>query len=140
MSSEQSASMEVIYEAIRDGADAFLMAEYKICFVFVGCFSGVIYGLIGALTSMLSGYIGMKVAVFANARTTIEAASGRDEAERFMGAFNMAFRAGGVMGFSLCGLGLLVLWCLLWVYKTFVYPDAEDMDFMMDCISGYGLG
>ena len=49
MSSEQSASMEVIYEAIRDGADAFLMAEYKICFVFVGCFSGVIYGLIGVL-------------------------------------------------------------------------------------------
>ena len=41
-----------------------------------------------------------------------------------MGAFNMAFRAGGVMGFSLCGLGLLVLWCLLFVYKTFVYAST----------------
>ena len=41
--------MEVIYEAIRDGADAFLMAEYKICFLFVGCFSAVIYALIGVL-------------------------------------------------------------------------------------------
>ena len=49
MSSEQCASMEVIYEAIRDGADAFLVAEYKICFLFVGCFSVVIYGLIGVL-------------------------------------------------------------------------------------------
>ena len=81
--------------------------------------------LVGALTSMLSGWIGMKVAVYANARTTIEAASGKDDSQRFMGAFNMAFRAGGVMGFSLCGLGLLVLWCLLFMYKTFVYPEVS---------------
>jgi len=159
MNEAQTDSMEVIYEAIREGADAFLMAEYKICFIFVACFAGVIFFLIGlgqdfeaailttvafvtgALTSMLSGWIGMKVAVFANARTTIEAAAGTNEEEKFMGAFNMAFRAGGVMGFSLCGLGLLVLWFLLQIYSGYLdLTDVSEYEIMMDCISGYGLG
>ena len=47
MNEKQTDSMEVIYEAIRDGADAFLMAEYKICFIFVVCFAAVIFFLIG---------------------------------------------------------------------------------------------
>ena len=47
MTEEQTESMEVIYEAIREGADAFLMAEYKICFLFVACFGAVIFFLIG---------------------------------------------------------------------------------------------
>jgi hypothetical protein len=47
----------------------------------------------GGLTSMLSGLIGMKVAVFSNARTTVMAAG--DNA--WTNAFNCAFRAGSVM-------------------------------------------
>mmetsp|Transcript_9172 Transcript_9172/g.22837 ORF Transcript_9172/g.22837 Transcript_9172/m.22837 type:complete len:773 (-) Transcript_9172:456-2774(-) len=159
MNEKQTDSMEVIYEAIREGADAFLMAEYKICLIFVVCFAAVIFFLIGlgqdfeaailttiafvtgAFTSMFSGWIGMKVAVFANARTTIEAAAGTNEEEKYMGAFNMAFRAGGVMGFSLCGLGLLVLWFLLQIYSGYLdLTDLSEYEVMMDCISGYGLG
>ena len=44
----------------------------------------------------------MKVAVFSNARCTVGAT--KPGARGWMDAFNTAFRAGGVMGFSLCGI------------------------------------
>eukprot|EP01083_Nonionella_stella_P163085 535929_1 len=91
----------------------------------------------GAVTSMIAGYIGMKVAVFANARTTKAAAQNYGEAQ-YTAAFNMAFRAGGCMGFCLCSIGLLVLWILLRVFSGYFAVDQYDI--MMDCISGYGLG
>lgn len=69
-----------IYEAIRNGADAFLSAEYTICCIFIVVFGAVVFFLVsvgqvswvegafttgafvlGAVTSILSGYIGMKV-------------------------------------------------------------------------------
>lgn len=79
--------------------------------------------LIGGLTSMLSGYLGMRVAVYTNARTTISAVRktlGEDEqlseeenrkAEEmtWVAAFNTAFKGGAVMGFSLCSLGMVIL-------------------------------
>ena len=81
-----------VHAAIATGADAFLRAEYGWCIAFEAVFAVGIYSLIswgqnstlgalttlafvlGALTSILSGYIGMKVAVYANARTTIDCA------------------------------------------------------------------
>lgn len=71
--------------------------------------------LIGGLTSMLCGWIGMKVAVFTNARTTRGAigkensTSPEDQEESWAAAFNTAFKGGAVMGFSLCSLGLIIL-------------------------------
>lgn len=62
--------------------------------------------LVGATTSIVSGYIGMMVAVYANARTAVSAVP--DGAVGWKGAFNCAFRAGAVMGFSLCGLAILI--------------------------------
>lgn len=69
-----------IYEAIRHGADAFLSAEYTICCIFIVIFGAVVFFLVsmgqgswiegafttgafvlGAVTSILAGYIGMKV-------------------------------------------------------------------------------
>lgn len=69
-----------IYEAIRNGADAFLSAEYTICCIFIVIFGAIVFFLVGvgqnswvegafttgafvlgAVTSILSGYIGMKV-------------------------------------------------------------------------------
>lgn len=69
-----------IYEAIRNGADAFLSAEYTICCIFIVLFGAVVFFLVGigqdswvegafttgafvlgAVTSILAGYIGMKV-------------------------------------------------------------------------------
>jgi len=140
-----------VYEAISLGAEAFLRAEYSICAVFVVIFAIVIFLLIswsqnntlgfltavsfvlGAVTSIASGYIGMRVAVFSNVRTTINA-----QRPGYMACFNTAFRAGSVMGFALSGLGILVLYLLLMVYSQMF--DQEDWILMMDCISGYGLG
>ncbi|KAG8052222.1 hypothetical protein GUJ93_ZPchr0001g32153 [Zizania palustris] len=48
--------------------------------------------LLGAVTSVISGYLGMRVATFANARTTLEARRG------IGAAFATAFRSGAVMG------------------------------------------
>lgn len=90
--------------------------------------------VLGAFTSIASGYIGMKVAVFSNVRTTISA-----ERPGWTDCFNTAFRAGGVMGFALCGLGILMLYVALLIYRTH-FKDEDDWDVMMDCVSGYGLG
>jgi inorganic pyrophosphatase len=155
LSPEVASRLHEVYTAISEGAETFLHAEYQICAVFVVCFALVIFVLIslgqsvkdgvltmiafitGALTSMLSGYIGMRVAVFSNARTA-KAAAEHKGSEQYTKAFNMAFRAGGCMGFCLCSLGILVLWVLLNVYVNFF--DKDKWDVMMDCISGYGLG
>jgi len=48
--------------------------------------------LLGAVTSMISGYLGMKVAVFSNVRTTLAA-----QQSGWTYCFNTAFRAGAVM-------------------------------------------
>lgn len=102
-----------IYEAIYEGAESFLAAEYQVCFWFVLCFSVLIFVLVswgtgwdlfrglftavsfllGAFTSMASGYLGMKVAVYSNVRTTVSA-----QKPGWTECFNTAFRAGAVMG------------------------------------------
>ena len=55
--------------------------------------------VVGALTSILAGYIGMMVAVYSNARTTVSAK--KEGEDGWVAAFNVAFRAGGVMGYVL---------------------------------------
>merc|ERR1711988_1292839 len=167
ISSEQDKleALRHIYEAIRTGAKAFLLAEYRICAIFIvlfgvvvfiatsfvdGKFEGKVGGLTcasfvtGAVTSIVSGYIGMMVAVFSNARTTVAAmpavADNQDAKGRaWTGAFNTAFRAGGVMGFSLCGLGLLVLFALCQLYAV-AYDYKKDAKQLFECIAGFGLG
>lgn len=89
--------------------------------------------LFGAVTSIASGYIGMRVAVFSNVRTTINA-----QKDGYKECFNTAFRAGSVMGFALTGLGIAVLYTTLCLYSVFF--SVTDWPMMMDCISGFGLG
>ena len=60
----------------------------------------------------------MRVAVFSNVRTTINA-----QKEGYMYCFNTAFRAGSVMGFALTGLGTLVLYLTLLQFSTMFGPD-----------------
>lgn len=43
--------------------------------IYNGAFSTIAF-LLGAVTSILSGYLGMKIAVYANARTSLEARKG----------------------------------------------------------------
>jgi inorganic pyrophosphatase len=161
-----------IYDAIREGADSFLRAEYTICAYFIASFGVVVLlmtsyvekkfqidqgGLTaisfvaGGFTSIVSGLIGMKVAVFANARTTVMAAGPNPWTD----AFNTAFRAGSVMGFSLCGLSMLVLYVLAHLFAvhfkdwdTILVDEADCSDgcahkdalHLMEALAGYGLG
>jgi inorganic pyrophosphatase len=159
--------LRFIYETIRDGAKAFLWAEYKICFLFIVLFGllvlimvahpwaaeakwteGILTAVsfaVGGLTSIVSGYIGMMVAVYSNARTALEAQRGAtdDAAEGWTASFNAAFRAGSVMGFSLCGLSLGTLYILCLMYKgafADFLDDAGQAQALFECIAGYGLG
>jgi len=154
------ATLIKIYDAVRGGADAFLMAEYRICILFIIGFSLVILLLVsrvdgtwnvqvggfamlsfivGGLTSIVSGYIGMKVAVFSNARTCVSAIPNGSEGWR--GAFSTAMNAGGVMGFSLCGLAMLVLYVLCCGYTVyFNSATALGCKQLFEAIAGFGLG
>src|SRR4051812_5269700 len=60
--------------------------------------------VLGGITSVISGFLGMKIAAYSNARTTLEARKGVGK------AFITAFRSGAVMGFFLAANGLLVLY------------------------------
>ena len=121
--------VEDIHATIELGAKAFLRAEYTICVQFLLAFSVLllvlttmgsnfndgmfttIAFLVGGFTSIICGLCGMMVAVNANARTTVAAAS--EPPSRLTAAFNVAFRAGAVMGFALCAMGLSTLLLLM---------------------------
>ena len=73
--------------------------------------------LIGAATSMFCGGFGMRIATFANCRTTITAKNSLGY------AFKTAFRAACVMGFTLVSVSMLVLLVLILVYKSMLNVD-----------------
>jgi H(+)-translocating pyrophosphatase len=145
-----------IQKAVADGANAFLIQEYVWLGVFMigfACLLLLLLGLVhnwpaaifttisflcGCLTSIVSGFIGMRIAVYTNARTALSAQRG------FEWAFDTAFKGGAVMGFALVSLGLAVLYILLnvysWVYFTEAFDDQDATRAMYEAISGYGLG
>ncbi|RWW44632.1 hypothetical protein BHE74_00049591 [Ensete ventricosum] len=73
----------------------------------------------------------MKIATYANARTTLEARKGVGK------AFITAFRSGAVMGFLLAANGLLVLYISINLFKLYYGDDWEGL---FEAITGYGLG
>ena len=102
--------------------------------------------MVGAFNSILVGYIGTTVAVFANGRITVSAV--KASAAGWRAAFNAAFVAGSVMGFVLCGLALGVFFILIIVCQFYGHKITGD-DFtstmtsskkLFECIAGYGLG
>ena len=104
--------MQEIASAIAEGANAFLMSEYKILAIFIVVLFALIAVfinigtavcfIIGALFSIGAGFCGMKVATKANVRTANAAMeSGMNK------ALSIAFSGGSVMGMCVVGLGLL---------------------------------
>ena len=126
-----------ITEAIREGAMAFLVAEYKILVWFViavaialGVFISMntaIAFVLGAITSALAGNIGMRIATKANGRTSIAAKEGG-----LAKALDVAFSGGAVMGLSVVGLGMLMLSILILVF-------GQDATAFAD-LTGFGMG
>jgi H(+)-translocating pyrophosphatase len=144
---------------IDNGASAFLNEEYLVLSGFIVVFGGVVfvmvdmYGsqrkglslyatisyVIGSLTSMVCGYIGMKIAVRANFRTAYKAI------DSLADAFKTAFQAGCVMGFSMISISLLILLTLFLVFKGQFAPVADHTKenswaVLMELLSAYGLG
>ena len=123
--SEGSATMKEIALFVRKGAMAYLKQQYKvvtIVFVILALFFAVLaYGfgvqnswvpfafLTGGFFSGLAGFIGMKTATYASARTANAAR------QSLNGGLRIAFRSGAVMGLVVVGLGLLDIsfWYLL---------------------------
>ena len=122
--SEGTELMKKISLSIRKGANAFLKRQYKIVLVFFGVIFAVLCVmaflelltpfvpfafLSGGFFSAFSGFIGMKIATAANARTANACRDGLNRGLR------VAFSAGSVMGFTVVGLGLLdiSLWFVL---------------------------
>ncbi|KAH9755498.1 H(+)-exporting diphosphatase [Citrus sinensis] len=75
-------------------------------------------------------FLGMKIATYANARTTLEARKGVNQ------AFITAFRSGAVMGFLLAANGLLVFYVSINLFKLY----GDDWEGLYECITGYGQG
>ena len=129
--------VQEITAAIREGAMAFLTAEYKILVVFVivvaialGIFISIPTAgafILGAITSAIAGNAGMRIATKANGRTAIAAKEGG-----LAKALNVAFSGGAVMGLTVVGLGMFMLSLILLVSKT-VGISVND-------VTGFGMG
>ena len=127
--------MAYIAEAVRKGAMSYLKQQYKIVLiVFVGLallFAVMAYVfevqnewvpvafLTGGFFSGLAGFLGMKTATAASARTANAARTSLN------GGLRVAFRSGAVMGLVVVGLGLLDIsfWYLL---LDALIPDGDN--------------
>jgi K(+)-stimulated pyrophosphate-energized sodium pump len=140
---------------VKDGAITFLKKEYTALAIFITLFAGVVFAavdmpwvegnssfpyttvafIIGAITSMLCGYIGMLIATTTNVKTTYLCNIDIEQ------GFLVAFQGGEVLGFVLVGLALLVLEILVLTYNATMKPvGTEQCEHLFECISGYGLG
>lgn len=135
--SEGTVTMKEIAQYVRDGAMAYLKQQYKvvtIVFVILALFFSVLaYGfhiqnpwvpfafLTGGFFSGLAGFIGMKTATYASARTANAVTKSLNS------GLKLAFRSGAVMGLTVVGLGLLDISIWYFVLKCFVgEPDSSQ--------------
>lgn len=103
--------MKAIARAIQEGANAYLLRQYKtvgivavVVIILLGFLINWITAigfLVGAIFSATAGIIGMSISVRANIKTAQAAKIG------FAPAFNMAVRGGSITGLLVAGLGLL---------------------------------
>jgi K(+)-stimulated pyrophosphate-energized sodium pump len=138
-----NAQMVGLMGVIRAGSMAFLRREYLAIAVFVAAMSvllivfldwgwpwGFLAYIAGAFLSGLAGFIGMRIATAANARTAEAARQGGVDQ-----ALPVAFRGGAVMGFTVAGLGLLGFSIGLWLFK-----EVLELDDWVAIITAIGLG
>jgi len=135
--SEGNDTMKKIAAAIREGANAYLKHQYvTVTKVFLVVFIILLVlawfnlldnwfipfaFLTGGIYSALAGFVGMKIATSANARTA-QAAS-----ESLNKGLNVAFSSGAVMGFTVVGLGLLDISVWFHILKYIAHYDAAKI-------------
>ena len=144
--SEGTDTMKKISSWIRKGANAYLKRQYVIVAIFfavmfivlmVMAFLNLLTFFVpfafvtGGFFSALSGFIGMKIATAANARTANACREGLNRGLR------VAFSAGSVMGFTVVGLGLfdISVWFFL-LHSVFKLGPAEITSAMLT----FGMG
>lgn len=125
--------MQNIAKAIEEGANAYLVRQYKTLLPIVIILFAAIYYfanqntavafIIGVISSALAGYIGMQTAVRGNVRVADMANKG------LASAFSLAFKGGAVTGMALVGLGLVGLSGLYIIFNGDLAP-----------LVGYGFG
>ena len=134
--SEGTARMREIALYVRRGAMAYLKQQYKvvgIVFIVLSLFFAILaYGfgvqngwvpfafLTGGFFSGLAGFIGMKTATYASARTACAAEKSLNS------GLKVAFRSGAVMGLTVVGLGLLDISIWYLVLNYFVDATASQ--------------
>lgn len=146
--------MKTIAKHIKEGAMAFLKAEYRILLIFVITASALLFlvscivptthwlivpaFIIGAVFSAIAGNIGMRVATDANVRTT-QAAK-----ESLPNALNISFGGGTVMGLGVAGLAVfglsLLFFILVYILKNNSLPFVDGMTMVLEALAGFSLG
>ena len=132
--SEGTVTMKEIAQYVREGAMAYLRQQYKVVvvvFIVLAIFFAVLaYGfgiqnswvpfafLTGGFFSGLAGFIGMKTATYASARTA------NATMRSLNSGLKIAFRSGAVMGLTVVGLGLLDI-SIWWKVLDFFVKDAD---------------
>ena len=133
---EGTPTMKEIAQYVREGAMAYLKQQYKvvgIVFIILAVlFSVLAFGfgvqnkwvpfafLTGGFFSALAGYVGMRTATYASARTANAVSKSLNS------GLKLAFRSGAVMGLTVVGLGLLdisIWWVIL---NAFVHEASES--------------
>ncbi len=138
-----NARMQELMAEIRNGSMTFIRREYVAVAGFVAVMTvliliflewgrpwGAIAYVFGAVLSATAGFIGMRIATAANARTAEAARVGGVEM-----ALPLAFRGGAVMGFTVAGLGLLGL-----ALGYAVFVEWLEVDSAFSVITAIGLG
>ena len=149
---EGTPTMKEIAQYVREGAMAYLKQQYKvvgIVFVVLAVlFSILAFGfgvqnkwvpfafLTGGFFSALAGYIGMRTATYASARTANAVSKSLNS------GLKLAFRSGAVMGLTVVGLGLLdisIWWVIL---NAFVQEASESqtLDVITTTMLTFGMG
>ena len=154
---KQSAGNEKMVEisnSIKEGALAFLSAEYRLLAIFVVIASIALFGIssvvattswmivpafvVGAIFSAVAGNIGMRIATEANARTTEAARTSLPQ------ALKVSFGGGTVMGLGVAGLAVLGLSLFFLVFtKVFLTGSGSfyaEMTVVLEALAGFSLG
>lgn len=150
--SEGTSTMQKIAAAIRKGANAYLKRQYKTVAIIFAVIAVVLAllayvpwingaGLVnkfvpfafvtGGFYSCLAGFVGMRIATTANARTANAASESLNRGLR------VAISSGSVMGFTVVGLGILdvSVWFLILEYGFHC-----DADTIANTMVMFGMG
>ena len=149
--SEGTVTMKEIAQYVREGAMAYLKQQYKvvvIVFIVLAALFAVlayVFGvqnpwvpfafLTGGFFSGLAGFVGMKTATYASARTA-------NATMRSLNAgLKVAFRSGAVMGLTVVGLGLLDISIWWMVLRAFYDPSVgQNLIVITTTMLTFGMG